>query len=165
MRALTHRAVDAAAGLPAGSTSNHFRTREALARGLVERFVHRERELMLAPPGERMTRAGLVTLLADYARRAVGEGRTVTLARYTILVETAHRPELRDGVAHGADEVDTWARDLVRRAGSRDPERDEGILANYITGLVLHELSLPSTKFDPAPRIAALIDTLGWEDS
>ncbi|HEX5919668.1 MAG TPA: TetR family transcriptional regulator, partial [Nocardioides sp.] len=26
MRGLTHRAVDAAAGLPAGSTSNYFRT-------------------------------------------------------------------------------------------------------------------------------------------
>lgn len=29
-RGLTHRAVDEAAGLPSGSTSNHFRTRSAL---------------------------------------------------------------------------------------------------------------------------------------
>ena len=39
MRGLTHRAVDAAAGVPPGSTSNHFRTREALVLGIVERFV------------------------------------------------------------------------------------------------------------------------------
>ncbi len=30
IRGLTHRAVDAAAGLPAGSASNLFRTRDAL---------------------------------------------------------------------------------------------------------------------------------------
>jgi DNA-binding transcriptional regulator YbjK len=40
---LTHRAVDAAAGLPAGSTSNHFSTRDALLNAVVERFAARER--------------------------------------------------------------------------------------------------------------------------
>ncbi|MFC7482775.1 TetR/AcrR family transcriptional regulator [Luedemannella flava] len=39
MRALTHRAVDAAAGLPAGSTSNYFRTRDALLGAVIDRFV------------------------------------------------------------------------------------------------------------------------------
>ena len=41
--ALTHRAVDAAAGLPAGSASNYFRTRDALLNAVVERFAARER--------------------------------------------------------------------------------------------------------------------------
>ena len=43
VRAVTHRAVDAAAGLPAGSTSNHFRTRDALFDALVVRISERER--------------------------------------------------------------------------------------------------------------------------
>ena len=43
MRGLTHRAVDEAAGLPEGSTSNHFRSRDALLAGIAERFVQRER--------------------------------------------------------------------------------------------------------------------------
>ena len=164
MRGLTHRAVDAAAGVPAGSTSNHFRTREALLRGIMEQFVRRERA-MVTTTGERPTsRDELVAMLAAYARTAVEEGRTVSLARYAILVEAAQRPELRPDVARGAHDVDTWALELVRRAGSRDPDRDEGIIANYLTGLVLHELSLPSPHFDPAPRIAALIDALGWEE-
>ena len=33
-RALTHARVDAEAGLPRGSTSNHFRTRASLLAGL-----------------------------------------------------------------------------------------------------------------------------------
>ena len=41
-RQLTHRAVDAAAGLPVGSTSNRFRTRDALLGGVLGRILERE---------------------------------------------------------------------------------------------------------------------------
>ena len=69
---------------------------------------------------------------------------------------------VREGMAVGADRVDTWTLDLGTRAGSRDPQRDMGLLANYVTGLVLHELALPSADLDAAARIRAVIDTLGW---
>jgi hypothetical protein len=68
-------------------------------------------------------------------------------------------------MAPGADQVDTWTLDLITRAGSQHPERDLGIMANYVTGLVLHELALPSPDLDAAARIRALIDTLGWRSS
>jgi hypothetical protein len=42
-RGLTHRAVDAAAGVPAGTTSNHNRTREALLAGIVTRLAELDR--------------------------------------------------------------------------------------------------------------------------
>jgi DNA-binding transcriptional regulator YbjK len=45
IHALTHRAVDAQAGLPAGSASNHFRTRDALLDGVMDRFIAREQAL------------------------------------------------------------------------------------------------------------------------
>ena len=38
MRGLTHRAVDRAAGLPEGSASYYFRTRQALLKATVERL-------------------------------------------------------------------------------------------------------------------------------
>jgi DNA-binding transcriptional regulator YbjK len=163
MRGLTHRAVDAAAGLPPGSTSNHFRTREALVLGIVERFIVRERAMATGPGDEvEATAEGVATALGRFVDRALGPDRAVTLARYAILVETAQNPALRAGMAPGADQVDTWALDLVRRAGSRDPERDQALLANYVTGLVLHELALPSPDLDAAGRIRAVVDTLGW---
>jgi DNA-binding transcriptional regulator YbjK len=163
MRGLTHRAVDAAAAVPAGSTSNYFRTREALILGIVERFIARERA-MATGPRERIDPSpdGVATALGRFAHRALGPDRAVTLARYAILVETAQNPELRAGMARGADQVDRWALDAITRAGSRHPERDLGVLANYVTGLVLHELALPSPDLDAAVRIRALIDTLGW---
>ncbi|ASR36249.1 hypothetical protein BAY61_15945 [Prauserella marina] len=45
---LTHRAVDAAAGVPAGTTSRYFRTRQALITGIVERFMTRLDERVAA---------------------------------------------------------------------------------------------------------------------
>lgn len=159
IRALTHRAVDGAAGLPAGSASNHFRTRDALVAGLVERFAERERALVPAAP-ERPTRDDVVAVLAAYATRAVGEGRAVSLARYAILVEAAQRPSLRPALDASAEDVNAWARDLLARAGSPDPERDQRVLGNHLTGVVLHQLSRPDPDFDPQPLLATLVETL-----
>ena len=163
MRGLTHRAVDAAAAVPAGATSNYFRTREALILGIVERFIVRERAMATGPHDEvDLSPDGVATALGRFVHRAVGPDRTVTLARYAILVETAQNTGLREGMARGADQVDTWALGLITGAGSQHPERDLGVLANYMTGLVLHELALPSPDLDAEARIRALIDTLGW---
>jgi DNA-binding transcriptional regulator YbjK len=163
MRALTHRAVDAAAAVPAGSTSNYFRTREALILGIAERFIARERAMVNGPDDEvHPSPDGVATALGRFAHRALGPDRAVTLARYVILVETAQNPGLREGMAVGADQVDRWALDLITRAGSQHPERDLSILANYVTGLVLHELAIPSSDLDAAGRIRALIETLDW---
>ena len=38
MRGLTHRAVDQTAGLPEGSSSYYYRTRQALLQAVVERL-------------------------------------------------------------------------------------------------------------------------------
>lgn len=163
MRGLTHRAVDAAAGLPPGSTSNYFRTREALIFGIVERFVVRERAMATGPRDEvDPTPDGVATALGRFVDRALGPDRAVTLARYAILVEAAQNPDLREGMATGADQVDRWSLDLITRAGARDPARDLGVLANYVTGMLLHELALPSPDLDARARIRAVIDTLGW---
>ena len=164
MRGLTHRAVDAAAAVPAGATSNHFRTREALILGIVERFIERERAMVTGPHGDvDLSPDGVAAALARFVHLAVGPERAVTLARYAILVETAQNPGLREGMALGAHQVDTWARGLITGAGSQHPERDLGILANYVTGLVLHQLALPSPQLDAEARIRALIETLDWK--
>lgn len=166
MRALTHRAVDAEAGLPRGSTSNVFRTREALLLGLAERFVTRERGMANGANGSiDASPMGVAEALGRFAHAATTSGRTVTLARYALLVEAAQHPELAAVLMHGADDVDTWGLDLVTRAGSPDPARDHAVLANYVTGLVLHQLALPSQDFDPTATLAALIDTLDWSPS
>ena len=164
MGGLTHDAVDAGAQVPAGRTEECFPTREALIEGVTERCIERELEMATGPGSEiEASPEGIAAAFGHFVLRALGEDRAVTLARYALHAEAARRPALREFYAVGADTVDTWALDLVRRAGAHNPERDLGIMANYVTGLVFHELALPTPEFDPVDRLRILIHALGWD--
>ena len=160
---LVPREVDTRAGLPTGSTDELFPTRQALVEGVTQRCIERELEMATGGgPEIEASPAGFADRFGHFVLRAVGEDRAVTLARYVLHAEAARTPALRGFYAQGADEVDIWAIDLVRRAGSRHPERDFGILANYATGLVFHELALPTPDLDPVRRLRDVIDALDW---
>jgi DNA-binding transcriptional regulator YbjK len=158
VRGLTHRAVDAAAGAPAGTTSNHFRTRDALFDGIVDRFAERERAALPGdPPG---SPAGLAEALATFAVTATTGRRDVTLARFALLVEAANRPHLQRKLGETAAGVTGWAVDWARAAGSRHPERDAALLGAQMDAMVLHQLAYPDPGFDPAAALTALIGAL-----
>ena len=162
IRALTHRAVDTQAGLPAGSASNHFRSRDALLDAVVERFAARERELWedLAKSMYPTTPRELARLLVAAARTATGSQRTLTLARYAILVEAGIHPAVRAQLLATGARVNTWFMTWLRVAGSADPERDAPIIMNHWTGLVLHDLAVPDPAFDPTAKITTLVTTV-----
>jgi DNA-binding transcriptional regulator YbjK len=162
VRTVTHRAVDAEAGLPAGSASNLFRSRDALFDGIVERVAERERANWdeLAAGSVPASPTELARVLAGVAVDATRAHRTLTLCRYSMLVEAARRPELRAQLMETGTRINTWVTAWLRLAGSVDPERDMHLVANYYTGLVLHELALPDPAFDPFPRLDALLTAL-----
>jgi DNA-binding transcriptional regulator YbjK len=161
---LTSDAVDARACVAAGRTQECFATPEALLHGVMQRCVEREMQMVTGPGAEiEASPEGIAAAFGLFVLRALGEGRAVTLARYALQAEAARTPALREFYATGAATTDTWALDLVRRAGARHPERDFGIMANYVTGLVFHELALPTPDFDPAARLRVLIDALDWD--
>ncbi len=158
-RALTHRAVDAAADLPVGSASNLFRTREALLDAVVERFAARERAVWedIAARVCPTTPWELVDAMTELAHSAVGPHRTLTLARYAILVEAGINPSLRAQLLVTGARVNVWFTNWLRITGSADPSRDAPILMNHWTGLVLHELANPDPAFDPSVQLRALV--------
>ncbi|CAI7974132.1 MULTISPECIES: TetR/AcrR family transcriptional regulator [unclassified Parafrankia] len=162
VRGLTHRGVDVAAQLPAGSTSNYFRTRGALLGAVVDRFVERERENWDAIAAEvcPTTPEELAQVIVRFAVDSTGPQRTLTLARYAILGEAAIHPPLRTQLAAGGGRVNTWFTNWVRAAGSTDPERDTPVIMNHFTGIVLHQLAMPDPAFDPTRQITALVSSL-----
>ncbi|MFE4588427.1 TetR/AcrR family transcriptional regulator [Streptomyces laurentii] len=141
MRGLTHRAVDAAAGLPAGTTSAYFRTRSALLTALVRRLVARDQDELRAaaahtPPPR--TPADLVqglTLLV--AARTGGEGRRRSLARYACVLESVRDPELRDILVPRENPGREVVRDFLAARGVEDPEARTLTLLACVDGLVL----------------------------
>jgi DNA-binding transcriptional regulator YbjK len=162
VRALTHRAVDAQAGLPAGSTVNHFSTRDALIAGVASRIAERERALWeeIAARMCPTTPAELASAMVTLAREATGPNRALTLARYSILGEAAHQPQLRDHFLAVGGRVDAYFTNWIRVIGSPAPERDAPLVMNHWTGLVLHQLAIPDPEFTATGQITDLIHTL-----
>jgi len=159
LRQLTHRTVDAAAGLPEGSASNHFRTREALISGVLDRLVDRETELWgrlaaNAGPWDADTFAATVgAMITELA----GPGRALTLARYAIFHEAAFNPDLQTRIVENRERLAAWGVPLVAALGSADPRRDYRTLLDLVDGLLLNQLAGPSPEFDPAATIRSAL--------
>ncbi|MEU7115459.1 TetR family transcriptional regulator C-terminal domain-containing protein [Streptomyces sp. NPDC046182] len=141
MRGLTHRAVDAAAGLPAGTTSAYHRTRSALLTALVRRLVELD-QAELRAAGERVGELRSAAELADavaalVAARLSGEGRRRSLARYACTVESVRDPELREILVPRENPGRGAVRRFLAAQGVEDPEGRTLALLACVDGLVL----------------------------
>jgi AcrR family transcriptional regulator len=148
IRALTHRAVDAAADVPTGTTSYHFRTRRELLRGVLVRIaeINRARLARLpgpptAPEGAPTTRearraeAGqLADRVAAFIDGQIGEHRERTLARMACEIEVASDPDLRE-ILHAGSIFRNLAIGAVTRLGAADPPRSADGLIALLDGL------------------------------
>ncbi|MBB4716655.1 DNA-binding transcriptional regulator YbjK [Streptomyces luteogriseus] len=138
MRGLTHRAVDEAAALPQGSTSNLARTRQALLELAVRRLADREARVLALHemPDPAAGTGSLADALALAAHRALTNNRALTLARYELALEATRRPELRAFFdATGARFRDQLTA-LVTGMGSTDPARHTLSLIAWADGLL-----------------------------
>jgi DNA-binding transcriptional regulator YbjK len=138
MRGLTHRAVDEAAGLPPGSTSNVARTRQALLELAVRRLADREARVLGLDgmPDPRDGLDALVDALALAAHRALTRHRELTLARYELALEATRRPELRAYFDATGRRFRDLLTGLVTALGSTDPARHTLSLVAWADGLM-----------------------------
>ncbi|MEV6960554.1 TetR/AcrR family transcriptional regulator [Streptomyces sp. NPDC051207] len=138
MRGLTHRAVDEAAGLPQGATSNVARTRQALLELAVRRLAEREARVLALEelPDPRDGVPALVDALALVAHRALTRNRDLTLARYELALEATRRPALRASYDATGARFRTQLAALVTAAGSSCPERHVLSLVAWADGLM-----------------------------
>jgi len=157
-RALTYQATDLRAGVPAGTTSNYFRSRAVLLRDVLAHLLDLDRsdwERFTQRPVETVDQ--LAEILADLARQAIGPGRTRVRARYALFLEAMTHPELAGQLATGRAEIlDLGARWLAR-LDLPDPGERYARLIAHLDGIVLHQLTFPTDPFDPAPGFRALL--------
>ncbi|MDG4824032.1 TetR family transcriptional regulator [Asanoa sp. WMMD1127] len=152
MRGLTHRAVDARAGLPLGTTSAYFRTRKALIEGLVGRLAELDNadvatQTLDPPPTDPTAFADAVAGVLDTWLTA---GRERTLARYACLLEATHHPELRTILAYGRASRDQ-ARALMTAAGVANPGQAGDHFVACVDGLLFDRLAGAGALTAPAP--------------
>ncbi|MEU6234462.1 TetR family transcriptional regulator C-terminal domain-containing protein [Kitasatospora sp. NPDC047058] len=143
VRGLTHRAVDAAAGLPVGTTSAYLRTRQALLTALVRRLVELDQgELQVM--GEQVAVRSAAELAAGIAlltdRRLTGEGRRRSLARYACAVESVRDPELHEILVPRENAGRAAVRAFIAGQGVADPDERTTTLLACVDGLVFDRL-------------------------
>ncbi|GIH60418.1 TetR/AcrR family transcriptional regulator [Microbispora siamensis] len=144
MRGLTHRAVDEAAGLPPGSTSNHARTRAALLELALARLAEREEAVFTAAmpsdlgmPEGAVDVARLAELMARAMHAAITVHRETTIARYELALEASRRPELRTMYDKMGRRFREQAVAALAAAGSPHPVRHGRQMVAYVEGLLL----------------------------
>ena len=162
LRGLTHRAVDAEAGLPAGTCSNYHRTRDALITALAERLFARlvpdDAEVAAAidaPP----TRELWVRLMVDLVHR-VRAHPELYIALWELRLEATRRPDIVDpltSIVRRSFELDVANHE---RSGLAGTVREVQLVHLAINGLILETLTLPNAIGIADDQIDATIETL-----
>lgn len=162
VRALTHRRVDARAGVPAGSTSNYFRTRGALVEGVLDHLLESDRQDLaaLTTGGQVPQRQDLEALLRDYVLYSTGPEAPRTRARLALFVESTTVPALRASVGARRGELRAWGAEILAALGADDPAAAAQIVVDYLDGVILHRLTSEEDGTDPQVGISRVLDAV-----
>ncbi|MCX5379939.1 TetR/AcrR family transcriptional regulator [Streptomyces sp. NBC_00091] len=171
LRGLTHRAVDGAAALPAGSTSYYFRTRTALIGACYRRLA----ELDLAdldgdgrdgdgldrggPPQAPADREAAARMLGALLHRWLTEGRERQLARFELSLEAARNRELEPALRQAGLAARARGAGVLTALGARRPGEAAELLAAWTDGLLYDRLAGALAHSRPAPDPAELTAT------
>lgn len=168
MRGLTHRAVDAEAGLPQGSTSGYLRTRLALVTALtefiaaglidsVEELAGRQR----AGESDAMVVEHALDLFAGWLREP-----DALLAKAELAQEATRRPEIAEAMAPARERIEGIVRQILTLAGVDDVETSAQAIIAAMEGVLTSALARPPAEREAYVRdvgrriIAAFIPTL-----
>ncbi|MER6194366.1 TetR family transcriptional regulator [Streptomyces cyaneofuscatus] len=159
LRGLTHRAVDTAAGLPAGSTSYYFRTRSALISACYLRLA----ELTVADVDRWQGKYGgpdpdsAAEALAVLLHHWLTVGRDRQLARFELSLEATRRPELRADLEAAGLAARSRATTLLAALGAPRPAQAADLLVAWTDGLLYDRLAGAPAASRPAPDVTELI--------
>ena len=162
-RGLTHRAVDAEAGEPPGTTSRYFRTRDALLRASVDRVRELHFADLASAPRGPVDGSRIGDHLAAMVQNAVTVNRSRHLAILELFMEGTRRPELGAALADTRTAQIKLMRDIHHAAGLDLTAHQASMLVTAITGLVQIALTTPEaiglhSPADLADRVRATID-------
>jgi TetR/AcrR family transcriptional regulator, regulator of biofilm formation and stress response len=165
-QAVTHRAVAEEAGVPLGSTTYYFESRDDLLRQALEYVaaseVTRYGELYEELRSVRTPRE-LADKLIDGLVSAA-EDRIAYIAEYELWLEAGRRPELREAAQNWCDAEQRSVAGAMEALGSSNPATDASLVVAAIDGLGERVLA---REDDPAraaeefrPELRRLIERL-----
>lgn len=139
VRGLTHRAVDRAAELPLGSTSNVARTRPALLMLALRRLVELEMQAfaLMADAARTFTSIpATAQMFAAVTHVQLTDRQSWTLARYALALEAVHDDSLNVLYQEASRGLTAVAEMAMRDLGSAEPQRHSELFLAFIEGLL-----------------------------
>jgi DNA-binding transcriptional regulator YbjK len=165
-QAVTHRAVAEEAGVPLGSTTYYFDSRDDLLRQALEHVAASE-VVRYAERGEELRSVKSARELADRLVDDLVEAardRIAYIAEYELWLEAGQRPELREAAQSWCDAEQRSVAGAMEAVGSTDPAADASLVVAAIDGLGERALA---REDDPAaaaeefrPELRRLIERL-----
>lgn len=146
--AVSHRSVAERAGVPLGSTTYWFASRQEMLRQALEYFARLEikslRERLAPVLGKRLSRKRLVdeftlVLLPQLEK----DGRWRTVAQYALLQEGARQPELEPVCREWSEAWDEVLSEVFVSLGAAKPELEAHMFLAMLDGLLLGQLAAP----------------------
>jgi DNA-binding transcriptional regulator YbjK len=142
LHGLSHRAVDEAANVPRGTTSNYFRSRDALLEATTRRLMDLHFALMKAHLGKKPDRHGLIESLSAILEQALSEYPGRYLAMLDLALENARRAETQHGIGDVINEAMTLTYE-VHGADDEMPAKDVQLLSVFYNGLLFTWTVMP----------------------
>jgi DNA-binding transcriptional regulator YbjK len=158
MRNLTHRAVDRTAGLPEGSTSYYFRTRQALLQATVERLADLDLAEIPALPHRDLD--AMARAAAELVQGWLTSGRERQLARFELALEATRRPALRKALVASGARIRAMVADLFAAAGVSEPAGRAGDFVAFLDGLLFDQIAGAGARERTSAELRALIRAL-----
>jgi len=162
LRGLTHRAVDAEAGLPPGSTSYYLRTRSALLTACVNRML--ARDLSALPP---VSAGSPLDLLIGLTLGLARDRPDDLIARYELSLEASRQPELRTAIDESGRQLRAMLAQLLGGLGVAKPSEAAWPVAAMLDGLLYDRVAgagatLSQEAFEAGVRrtVTAVLDGL-----
>lgn len=146
LRGLTHRAVDAEAGLPPGSTSYYLRTRDALLNACVLRMLERDLAARTDQPTDLDPENLLVSMVLTHVRERPDE----LAARYELSLEASRRPALRAALTEAGTRLREGLGELLSTVGIPDGAAAAWPVAAMLDGLMYDRIAGAGTSLSPA---------------
>jgi DNA-binding transcriptional regulator YbjK len=154
--AVTHRSVAEEAGVPLGSLTYYFESKDELLRDALLLFVSEEAE-RLRVLGESIAEQELAPeQIADgFSALLETEKGPEQIAQFELYLEAARNPALREPAERCFRAYEEIAAAALRAAGVPDPDRAAALFVAMADGLGLRRVAAPGTG---AELRAALLD-------
>ena len=150
--AVSHRAVARAAGVPLGSTTYWFSSRQEMLRQALEHFARLEietlHEHLAGVLGKGLSRRRLVDEFTTLLVPQLGEQRWRTVAQYALYQEAARRPELAPVCREWTAAWEEALGGVFTSLGAADPELEARMFLAMLDGLLLSQLAAPEPEVE-----------------